>query len=68
LAVRKKPTKAALDSQAKELVLLRGVREVKEWCVLLAIPARTYYRYEGGKRKAPGALMKLARTYKRHGA
>lgn len=61
LVGRKQLTKAQLNAQAAELRTLRGDRTYAEWSRLLGTPLRSYYRYEGGIRAAPGPLMQLAR-------
>ena len=69
---KRKLTKTALRAQGLELRELRGNRHHRDWCALLGdVPLRTYYRYEGGERPAPGPLMKLARSLgqkRKHGA
>ena len=54
-------TKVESARQANELRTLRGQRTHDEWCRILGVPKRTYYRYEKGDRRAPEHLMKLAR-------
>lgn len=58
------PKQRTYRAQADELARLKGTRTTTAWACALGVPLRTYYRYADGTRKAPEAVMKLARLVK----